>query len=182
MSETNKEIAGIYEELKGVLASIQDASSWFDDEGFTAQVNGIIARVPGVCPEIQDIDSYVLRAGHIPNLGAIVNTPQAKSKLSALVGRIKGTYSLDVSNSNSGHTFVQNQTQSQSLSVVLDLQERILTELPKHAEGTKERGFLEKLKSALPTVKNMTDILSSALKIGTELGLDPATIHKLLNL
>jgi hypothetical protein len=62
------------------------------------------------------------------------------------------------------------------------MQEKIISEIPKHKEGTKERTFLEKLKSALPSVKSITDILSAALKIGANIGLDPATIHKLLGL
>jgi phage terminase small subunit len=65
---------------------------------------------------------------------------------------------------------------------VLELQEKIISEIYKHKEGSKERGFLEKLKAALPAVKTITDILASALKIGAEMGLDPATIHKLLGL
>lgn len=182
--ETKKDIRGIYEELKGVLTSIQDNNSWFDDEGFTDHVNHIIARTASICPEIQDLDSYRLEKDYIPGREAIVHSIQAKSKLSALTGRLRGTYNLDVPTANSGHTFIQNQSQIQSqyLSAILECQEKIIAKIPKYAKGTKERSFLEKLKAALPTMKSMTDMTSSVLKIGAAIGLDPATIHKLLGL
>ncbi len=183
MSENKKDILGVYEELKGILASIPD-NSWFDDEGFVSHTNRIIQRAGVICREIDDINSYLLKTDHIPNRGPIVNAIPAKSKLNALIGRLKGTYDLDTATPTSGHTFVQNQsqTQSQHVTVILELQERIINEIPKYPEGSKERTFLEKLKSALPTIKNVTDILSVALKIGADLGLDAATIDKVLGL
>lgn len=180
MPEPNKEIRGIYEELKGILVSLSDIGSWFDDKGFIEQVNNTINRVTEVCPEIQDIDSYILKADYSPNRGPTVDVTQAKSKLGALIGRIKGTYDLDSYQPSSGHTIIQNQTQSQSLNIILDLQEKILSEIPKYSKESKEGSFLEKFKNTLPTIKNITDIFSSALKIGGELGLDPETIRKLL--
>lgn len=184
MSKNKKDIIGVYEELKGVLSSIKDNSSWFDDEGFTNHTNIIITRAVSLCPEFQDTD-YKLKLDHIQNRGPIVNTIQAKSKLNALIGRLKGQYDLEMPTlSNNGHTFIQNQsqTQSQNLTIILELQEKIILEIPKHTEGTKERSFLEKLKSTLPTIKNITDILSLVLKIGAEFELDIETIRKLLGL
>ena len=179
--ETNPEIIGVYEELKGILESVPD-QSWFDDEGFTNQVNHIIDRAAAICPEIEDIAVYKIIRDHLNDGRQIVHAIQTKSKLAALTGRIRGTYKLEVSPQNSGHTFIQNQSQSQSLSVALEWQERINAEIPKHAQGSQERTFLEKLKESLPTIKSVTDIISSALKIGADLGLDPATIHKVLGL
>jgi hypothetical protein len=179
-----KEVVGIYEELKGVLSAIENSTSWFDDNGFTTHANQIIKRIPTVCPEISDISSYIIQTDHIGNRGYIVQPIPAKAKLSSIIGRIKGTYKLEEPIRNNGNTFIQNQSQNQSqyLSLALEMQEKIISEIPKHKEGTKERTFLEKLKSALPSVKSITDILSAALKIGANIGLDPATIHKLLGL
>ena len=179
--KNKKEIIGVYEELRGVLAAIEGKTSWFDDDGFTTHANLIIERVRFVCPEIQDIDSYKIQAEYINNRGEIVKPIPVKAKLNSLIGRLKGLYGLEVPAKNDSTTFIQNQSQnqSQSLSVVLELQEKIISEIPKHAEGTKERNFLEKLKSALPTIKSIADILSLTLKIGADSGLDTTTIHKL---
>lgn len=65
---------------------------------------------------------------------------------------------------------------------MLELQQKVLLEIPKHKEGTKERSFLEKFKTTLPTVKNTIDVLGSALRVGEEIGLNPETIRKLLGL
>jgi hypothetical protein len=181
---TKKEILSIYEELKGLLETIKDETSWFDDKGFTEHANRIIERVRLVCPEITDIDSYKIIAEYSSGRHCnTVNVLPTKAKINSLIGRIKGLNNFDInSNSNNGNTFIQTQSQSQSLSVILELQEKIITEIPKYNEGTKERSFLEKLKSKLSEVKNITDILSIALKIGSEFGLDPSTIHRLLGL
>ena len=179
-----KEIMGVYEELKGIRVAIEDRTSWFDDNGFAAQANLIIDRVSLVCPEIGDIDSYRIQTEYANGRGEIVKPIPAKAKLNSIIGRLKGAYELEVPAKNDGNTFIQSQSQnqSQSLSVILELQEKIISEIPKHAEGTKERNFLEKLKSTLPTIKGITDILSLTLKIGVDLGLDATTIHKLLGL
>lgn len=180
-AETKNKILGIYEELKGIVSSMPE-ELWFDDEGFADHANGVIQRAGSTCPEIIDIRAYILEKEYSQNRGNIVYTVPAKSKLNALIGRLRGTYDLDLPPTSNGHTFIQNQSQTQSLSIALDFQERILKEISKHEVGTKERTFLEKIKAVLPTIKSITDIMSSALKIGAELGLDPATIHSLLSL
>ena len=106
----NKQIAAIYEELKGVLASLEGATSWFDDEGFTDHANSIILRVPLVCPDIQ-IEFYVLKKDYDQQRGYLVHTTQAKSKVSSLAGRLKGAYGLEPVTPPNGHTFIQNQSQ-----------------------------------------------------------------------
>lgn len=184
MSETNKEVLGAYKELKGILISIEKENSWFNDEGFTGHANQVIERVGLVCSEIKNIDQYKLQREHLNDGRVIVHTTQARQKLHSLIGRIEGEYGLDDMKSSTGPTFIQSQSQNQSqhVALVLDLQEKILNELPKHKEGSKERNFLEKIKSALPSIKNAMDVLSLALKIGSELGLDPSDIHNLLGL
>ena len=181
-----KEILSVYEELIGVLSSIENLNgSWFDDYGFSDHANMVIKRAGSICKEITNIDEYLIypqfengRRGNI-----VLLTP-ARTKLKSLIGRLKGAYDIDMSPKNEGNTFIQTQSQNQtqSLTVLLELQEKIISEIPKYGKDTKERGFLEKLKSMLPTVKVLTDILSLALKIGAEFDLDPTTIHKLLGL
>jgi hypothetical protein len=182
--KNNKEILSIYEELKGILETIKNQSSWFDDQGFSDHANRVINRVVLICPEIVDIESYKIEKEYSSGRnGYTVNVIPAKAKLNSLIGRLKGLYEFDSnSNSSNGNTFIQNQSQSQSLSIVLELQEKIISEIPKYEEGSNERSFLEKIKAKLSEVKNVTDILSIALKIGSDLGLSAATIQKLLGL
>lgn len=184
MSEQiQKEIASVYEELKGVLDIIRDRNGWFDDEGYSNHVNEILDRLKVYCPEINNVDSYKITSRPVPSRGNIIDVTLSKTKLNSIIGRIKGLNNFgDTPSPLNGHTFIQSQTQSQSLSVVLELQERIISEIQKHDEGSNERSFLEKVKSKLSEVKSVTDILSIALKIGSDFGLDPDTIRKLLGL
>ena len=76
----------------------------------------------------------------------------------------------------------QSQNQVQSVNILLELQEKIIDEIPKQKEGSNERNFLEKLKSVLPSIKTGTDIAANVLKIGSEFNLDPLVITKLLGL
>ncbi len=179
---TSNEVKSIYEELIGILVSLEDASSWFDDNGFSQRANEVIRRTAMVCPEIKNIESYLIKPGYSDQRGEIIYTTPTKANLNSLLGRIRGFYELEELHTSNGHTFIQNQTQNQSQSIALEIQERIISEIPKYTEGSKERTFLEKLKASLPTIRGATDILSSVLKIGPELGLDIATIRKLLGL
>ena len=183
--EKEKEIKGIYEELKGVAYAIKEDVSWFDDNGFTDHANQIIRRIPEFCVEIQDIRPYLIDKKYNNGRNTyIVNTTPTRAKLNSIIGRLKGLYNLDISALNNGNTIIQNQSQnqSQSLTILLDLQEKIINEIAKHKKGSNERNFLEKFKSSLSSIKNIIDILAITLKTGAEYGLDPSTIRKLLNL
>jgi hypothetical protein len=180
----HKEILGAYKELKGVLNSLGDKEDWFTDREFTPQANRVIDRIGSVCPEIGDIESYKLQQDALQDGRLVVRVIPTKQKLMGLLGRMEGLYDIGEQNSPNGHTFIQQQSQSQSqhITFVLDLQEKIIKEIPKHAEGTKERSFLEKLKASLPSIKDTTDILSTVLKIAAESNVDPNALLKILGL
>ena len=183
-SEKLNDVKGAYEELKGILESIQNEGTWFDDNGFTNHTNSVIDRISNICPEIENIDSYKVSTSHSQQRGLEVMAIPTRSRLRALLGRIKGAYEFDEIPRETGNVFVQNQNQSQSqtLSIILDLQERIISEIPKHKEGTKERTFLEKVKENLSTIGDARDILSTVLKIGSEVGLSIDAVRKILGL
>lgn len=183
--DTEKQVFGVYEELKGVLASIPEDHTWFDDDGFAAQANTVIERASNLCPEISNIDTYKILTRYSSNRGPTIDVIPTKSKLNGLIGRIKGSYGFDsLSQLNSGNTFIQNQTQSQQQhqTVILEIQERIINEIQNHEEGTKERNFLEKLKQTLPTLNNTVGIMSSILSIATDSGISVEDIRRLLGL
>ncbi|MES2623113.1 MAG: hypothetical protein V4576_01745 [Patescibacteria group bacterium] len=187
MHNSNKEIKSIYLELKGVLHSLKDitsGSSWFDDNGFAIQVNDIVKRIP-LCTEINDVQPYLINVEYLEGRKTnIVNIIPTRTKISTIIGRLDGLYGLEDEVKQNGLTFIQNQHQSQNqtISIVLNLQEKILSEMPKYLEGTKERSFLEKLKDKLPSVTDSLSIFSSILTIANETGLSIDAIQKLLGL
>jgi hypothetical protein len=190
MTEVPKEIRAVYQELKGVLTSLKETtkdtsnSDWFDDDNFSKHVNDIIERV-GLSCDIQDISNYKIDSNYLGGRNrSIIKVIPTTTKITSLLGRLDGLYSIEQPSKEYGPTFIQNQTQTQhqTISLVLNLQERILSEIPKHSDGTPERNFLEKLKSKLPSVSDVLSIISSILTIGHETGVDLETIKKLLNL
>jgi len=188
MSTTNnlQPIHGLYEELNGVLRSIQSEDSWFDDKGFAEQVNGIIRRTLVICPEIEKIDPYIITTDNIGQRGSIIQAIQAKSKIrSYLLEELRGhTISTQNPQSTSGPTFIQNQsqTQTQHQTTILALQERVITEIENYAKGTKERSFLESLKSTLPSLSSTMGIFSAILSIAKDTELDIDVLKNILGL
>lgn len=182
--DKQKQIFGVYEELKAISLSIPKGT-WFDDDGFSNQANSVIARLKILCPEIDNVESYKVSTKFIGQRGATIDTIPTKAKIDGLIGRIKGSYNFDQqATSTNGHTFIQQQSQSQEQhqTVILDLQERIITEIKNHEEGTKERSFLEKLKSSLPTLSNTLTIISTILSIADDTGISVNEVRKILGL
>lgn len=185
-------IRPIYSELQGYLSQAPEATSGreriYDDTSLVDQLNSSIDELQQVSQKDYSRYKEVIRStGWNGSMQRYFDLLSYRSKLGGLISRLYGEYFSDeIAPFSSMPSTVINQHQSQnqfqSQNVVLELHERIISEIPKHAEGTKERSFLEKLKSSLSTVKNITDILAIALKLGGEFGLDPATIHKLLGL
>lgn len=187
MEDIQKKIRPIYSELRGYLSAAPSENTIFDKSAtdLTSQLNGTIDELNTV--SLQNYDKFKVQPfsedwnGHYR---VVVKSLEYRNKLTGLIHRVQGEFfSEEQTVSTQPNTVInQTQSQSQSLAIVLELQEKIINEISKHEEGTKERSFLEKIKSVLPNVKTVTDILSSALKIGADLGLDPYTIHKLLGL
>lgn len=73
----------------------------------------------------------------------------------------------------------QTQIQETNLKMVLDTQSKIDEKIPKYVEGTKERTFLEKVKSELTSVKNIADLIALILKTGESIGI---STHQIIDL
>ncbi len=190
MSNIPTEINSIYQEIKGLLASLNNAEKSFldNDKSFYKIANNIINRVPTVCSNISDVSMYLIEhrvfTQNATGTSLYIDIVPTSAKINTLLGRLNGLFSIEKSIKESGPTFIQHQTQNQhqTMSIVLGLQEKILNEITNHAEGTPERNFLDKLKTTLPNVSDVLSIISSILTIGNETGVGMETIKKLLNL
>lgn len=180
--ENTKEIKGVYEELKGVISSIENKDSWFDDNGFSAHANQIISRVTSLCPEITNVDSYKIQPGHIPNRGNIIEPIPTKAKLKSLIGRLNGLYELEVSAVNTGHTFIQTQQQQMNIELLLDIRGQIEKHLQDYSKDQPERKFLEEIKSKLSTVKSAIDVLRLILATAKEYGVSLVVLLKIFGM
>jgi hypothetical protein len=185
-----EKIRPLYSELKGYLSAVPEKETVYDTTATSIcdQLNGTIDQLISITG--REYNRFKINPRNErwnSSYRTLLSVIDYKNKLSGLINNIQGEFFSEEQISSTGQpsTIINThltQSQSQSLSVALELQEKIISEIPKHEEGSKERNFLEKLKSALPTIKTVTDVLSNALIIGADLGLDPATIHKLLGL
>lgn len=175
--ERKREIAGVYEELRGVLVAIKDNTSWFDDDGFSQHANRVIARVASLCPEIQEIDSYKIKVEYDAQRGAIVKSIPARAGLNSLIGRLKGQYDLEVATTNTGHTFIQNQ--QMNVELMLDVRGQIEKHLQDYTDEQPEKKFLEKVKANVSTAKSAMDVLRLIISTAKELGVSLAFLIKI---
>lgn len=185
-----EQIRPLYSELKGYLSAVPDKDTIYDSTATSIcnQLNGTIDQLNSITnKEYNKFKINPRNEQWNQSYRTILSIIDYKNKLSGLINNIQGEFFSEEQVSLGGQpsTIInthQTQSQSQSLSIALELQEKIISEIPKHKEGSKERNFLEKMKFALPTIKSVTDVLSNALTIGANVGLDPATIHTLLHL
>lgn len=180
--ENTKEIKGVYEELKGVLSSIENKDSWFDDNSFSNHANRVISRVGTLCPEINDIDSYKIQPEYIQQRGNIIQPIPAKAKLKSLIGRIRGSYEMEDSAVNTGHTFIQTQQQQMNIELLLDVRGQIDKHIQEYSKEQPERKFLEEVKSKLSTVKSAIDVLRLIISAAKEFGISLATLLKIFGM
>ena len=115
-----------------------------------------------------------------------MNTQSYRTKLSGLISRLHGEYFSNEQPpfSEMPNTVItQNQMQSQNIfvQVLLEFQSKIDEKLNEYKEDSKEKSFLEKLKSSLSSTSNIFDLLKLTLKIGTEIGLTMNQIIKLFS-
>ncbi len=136
----------------------------------------------------KNYDKFKIQISSIPwnsSPRTIVRSLEYKSKLSGLINRVQLEFFTEDQPSATGPSTIinanQTQSQTQSINTILEIQEKLLSEIPKHKEGSKERTFLEKVKSALPNMKTGTEIISNILKIGAEIGLHASEIATLLH-
>ena len=178
-----EKVRPIYNELQGYLSQAPSPSDQYTttyDRVLWTQFNDTVTELRSITGK--NYDRYLIR----PEPGgdrAYIHYSTYRSSLGGLIARLNGEYFSDEEPPFKGmpNTVInQTQTQSQSISTILEIQEKILSEIPKYAEGTKERTFLEKVKSSLPSLKTGMDIIYSLLKIGADAGLTPEVIHKLI--
>ncbi|MFA5876838.1 MAG: hypothetical protein WC880_00535 [Candidatus Paceibacterota bacterium] len=177
----------VYSELQGYLSQAptvgEHGVASTRDETLWTQFNLTIDELNEVSGS--DYNKFKITGIRHGQMGNFVNVSELRTKLGGLIARLHGEYFANEPAPFSGMpstVITQNQSQSVDVQVLLNLQSKIDSELQKHEEGSKERGFLEKLKSTLPALKSAMEVLSAALKIGADFGLDPRVIHNLLGL
>ncbi|MFZ2969719.1 MAG: hypothetical protein WA063_01075 [Minisyncoccia bacterium] len=188
---TKEKIRPIYSELQGYLSQapeIKDAYGHSSDLSLIEQYNETIEELNNISSK--DYNRFKIKEKEIINRsasslggGSFFRISTYRNKLGGLIARLYGEYFPDEPAPFSGmpNTII-NQTQQQSqnfqVQMLLEMQSKIDEKIPEFKEGTKEKSFLDRIKSLLPSIKNTTELLALILKTGKDFSL---TIEQILN-
>lgn len=166
-----------YEELKGLREALPE-EGWFEDDGISNKYLKTLEGIATLLPELNR-DEYILKPEWSEDQfggggRSMITKNQYKTILNALIGHLKGLFDFDNNQNNSGHTFIQ--SQSVSIELVLNLQEKIINLENKYEEGTPEKTFLKKLKNSLSSIKDATDIIKIVLSEAQKAGITLNTL------
>jgi len=183
------EIKPIYQELQSILSQMPKPDSPFASmrqEDILPQIDSAIDRINVISGK--DYSEYKITDNPQNQNVSIV---KIRTKLGGLIDKLHGEYFTETEDrpfsGNPARTDIslnntQSQLQSQTLSVVLDINDRINEASKDPNLKPEEKGFLEKLKTELRDPKDLFGILSSILTIGEKFGLAIPAIIALLGI
>ena len=175
-------VKAIYYELQGYLSQTpkpQQPSDIFASDDPWCQYNQAIEELSKITGD--DYGRFMLKP-KLMNGHNIVNLTTYRQTLGGIINRIHGVYFSDENMPFSGspQTIIsQNQTQSQSIQMLQDFQNKIDGEIIKSKDDPKKVGFLKKVESKLSQVKDVNDLLKLLLKTAKELGVNMSELLSL---
>lgn len=185
-----QEIKPIYGELMGFLSQtpIQPADKpekSLYDEAIWTHYNKCIQKLNDLTGK--DYSDYIIEPQHSNSFGSFITLTIYRNKLGGIISRLHAEYFEEMAEPfGGGPSIVVNQSQQQTQSVsvllqtVVELRDKIDQELPKYEEGTKEKGFLKKLKDSITTATSVTNLMSIIVKLAAEFGISPDMLARFM--
>jgi len=180
--KNRKKIKPIYYELQGYLTEAPKVNAFYDKE-LWERFNSIVQELNEINRD-KNYDCFLIDArcvnGNEPWVEALVY----RSKISGLISRLYAEYFSDepAPFGEVPNTIIQqNQQQNQSFNVqmLLEIQSKIDEKMPDFDEKSKEKTFLQKVKSSLKTVSSLPQLITLLLSTGKDMGL---TLAQTLNI
>lgn len=175
MAEKDK-IRPIYSELQGYLSQAPGikGSGVTHDSNFWSQYNSTIDELNNISDN--NYDRFRISTERDGSGKQAMQIMTYRSKLGGLISRLHGEFFSDEQPPFSGMpstiiTQTQQQSQSVYVQMLLEVNSKIEQKLPKFAEGTKERTFLQKVKGSLSSIKNATGLITLLMNMAKECGL-----------
>lgn len=174
--------------MKGLLSQIPPVESNDPDKpSFSlSQLSYFEAIIKGIGKILPDDDLSRFKVDRIDYFGNKdgFSISEFRQKVSGLMMFLYGNYFENENEPFSGHpsTIIsQNQQQNQSanIQILLNFQSILDEKISKFSEGSKERGFLGKIKNSLSSVKDANQLVLTILGLGSQLGL---TVNQILNI
>ena len=164
----------LYSELQGYLSQTPErmkTGEYIQDESLWSQFNTVIGLISEVTGE--DYTRFEIK----PIGGYYVSHTRYRQSLGGIISYLHGKYfSEELAPFSGGPNTIISQSQQQSQSVliqmVLDMQSKIDEKIGNYEDGSKEKGFMQKLKSSLSSITNVTDLIAKLSKIANDNGLN----------
>lgn len=182
---TEETIKPLYAELRGYLAQAPSGAmegSNIRESAFWEQYNECIEKLSSVSGK--DYSRFKIDPIRWGRDNIFVPVTLYRQKLGGVISKLHAEYFEDEQDplGVSPKTVIsQSQLQNQSvfIQVILDTQSKIDENIPKYAEGSKEKSFLEKVKSSLASVSNVVQLINLLLTTAKDFGLDIEKLSKM---
>ena len=177
--EKKRELKAKYSELRGYLAQapeIKGGVTKFFVESVWIQYNAAVNSLNEISGK--DYSDFCIEPTCSATSSRLcMDITAYKSKLSGLISKLREEYFPDEPNPLDGvpsTVMTQNQQQSQSVHIqmIRDIQSKIDEKIDKYEDGTKGKGFLQKLKNSLSTILNVNQLIQTILKLAKDSGLN----------
>jgi len=182
MAEKEK-IRPIYSQLQGYLSQVPkaDVESQIYNSDLLNHYNKVIDELNNISGN--NYEDFKLQPVLLHSrFRVLVET--YRSKLGGLISRLYGQFFSDepAPFSSMPSTIIsqsQQQTQSFQIQMLLEIQSTVDEKIRQFKDGSKEKTFLQKVKTFLASVGNVTQFVSLLLRVAQEVGL---TIEELLKI
>lgn len=185
MDDIKNKVRPIYSELQGMLSQAPkvDGYMYRDQKELWGRFNYLLKKLQEITEDEEYINLEI--KPRLDENELIVTASEYRGKVSGLISRLHGTYFYNEQAPFSGApaqviSQVQNQHQSTQVVMLLEIQDRISQQIQKFEEGSKERGFLETIKSKLSTVKDAIEFAKLIVITAKDFGLDIDKIKDIL--
>lgn len=174
---SNKEmIRPLYAELRGYLFQAPEVKATYEsisDKAVWNQFNNVVRMLGEITKK--DYSRFIIEPERSSRVGDFVHIILYRQKLGGLLFSLHAEYFNDeVGPLDMGPATVisQNQQQQQTVNIqmILDMQSKIDENIDQYEEGSKEKGFLKKVKGSLSSVTNVIQLLSLLLKTAKDFG------------
>jgi len=181
---SKSKIKPIYTELQGYLSQAPSSESvaYIRDQSLWQQLNNTIEELNETTGG--NYDKFKIIGVQQGNGGAYILNSEYRSKLNGLIMRIYGEYfEEEVSPFSGGQSTIvsQNQSQTTHIAMIMDFQSQIDKKLYSTDLKEKEKKFLEKVKTSLPSVKSLLEVIQLVLSLAKYTGLSTERLLQLLN-
>jgi hypothetical protein len=170
-------IKPLYAELIGYLAEAPDPKDNYGsiyDSAFWSQYNNTVNSLTKISGK--DYSTFCIQPKDSGFGSPCIMTTTYRQKLSGLIHRLHSEYFKNephpTDRNKPGVVVTQTQQQTQVVfnQVLLDIQDKINEQISNYKDGSKEKGFLQKLKGTLSGATNIVQLFNLIFTLAKEYG------------